>query len=52
MQFTAKCYLIQNQSKIGKNKYSCKGVSKKHNDLYFEQYKKVLDVFQKTGIDS
>ena len=49
MQFTAKCYLVQNQSKIGKNKYSCKGVSKKHNDLYFEQYKKVLDVFQKTG---
>ena len=34
---TGKCYLVQNQNKIGKNKYSCKGVSKKHNDLYFEE---------------
>ena len=33
-----------------KNRY--KGVSKKHNDLYFERYKGVLDVFQKTRIDS
>ena len=32
-------------------KYSCKGVSKKHNDLYFERYKGGLDVFQKTRID-
>ena len=32
---TAKCYLVQDQNKIGKNKYSCKSVSKKHNDLYF-----------------
>ena len=32
--------------------YSGKGVSKKHNHLYFERYKDVLDVFQKTGIDS
>ena len=36
---TAKCYLVQDQNKIGNNKYSCKGVSKKHNDLCFERYK-------------
>ena len=40
------------KKKIRKNKYSCKGVSRKHNDLYFERYKDVLDVFQKTRIDS
>ena len=48
----SKCYLVQDQNKIGKNKYSCKGVSKKHNDLYFECYKNVLDFFQKKIIDS
>lgn len=47
---TTKCYLVQNQNKIEKNKY--KGVSKKHNNLYFERYQDVLNVFQKTGIDS
>ena len=47
---TAKCYLVQNEA--GENKYSCKGVSKKHNDLYFQRYKEVLDVFLKTRIDS
>ena len=49
---TAKCYLVQDQIKIGENKYSCKGVSKKHNDLYFQRYKDVLDVFLKARIDS
>ena len=49
---TAKCYLVQDQNRIGKEKYSCKGVSKKRNDLYFELYKGVLDVFQKTRIAS
>ena len=29
---TAKCYLVQNDAK--QNKYSCKGVSQKHNDLH------------------
>ena len=48
---SAKSYLVQNQNKFGKNN-SCKGVSNKHNDLYFEHQKDVLDVFQKTRIDS
>ena len=52
MWLTAKCYLVQNQNKIGENKYSCKGVAKKHNDLHFECYKDVLDVFHKTTIAS
>lgn len=37
---TSKCYLIQIQNKIEKNKYSCNiynfTVSKKRNDLHFE----------------
>ena len=48
---TAKCCIVKDQNKIGEDKYSCKGVSKKHNDLYFGRYKDVLDVFQNTGID-
>ena len=47
---TAKCYLVQNEA--NENKYSCKGVSKKHNDLHFQWYKDVLDVFLRTGRDS
>ena len=43
MWLTEKCYLVQNEA--NKNKYSCEGVSKKHNDLYFQRYKDVLDVF-------
>ena len=43
---TAKCCLVQNEG--NENKYSCKGVSKKHNDLHFQGYKDVLDVFLKT----
>ena len=43
---TAKCYLVQNEAK--QNKHSCKGVSQKHNDLHFQRYKVVLDVFLKT----
>ena len=50
MWLTAKCCLVQNEA--GANKYSCKGVSKKHNDLHFQRYKEVLDVFLKTRIDS
>ena len=42
---TAKCYLVQNEA--NENKYSCKGVSKKHNDLYRKRYKGVLDIFLK-----
>ena len=34
-RLTAKYYLVQDQYKIGENKYSYKGVLKKHNDLYF-----------------
>ena len=50
MWLTTKCYLVQNKAE--KNKYSCTGVSKKHNDLYFQRYKDVLDVFLKTRRDS
>ena len=45
---TANCYLQD----VNENKYSCKGVSKKHNDLYFQRYKDVLDVFLKARRDS
>ena len=44
---TGKCYLVQNEA-LNENKYSCKGVSKKHNDLHFQRYKDALDVFLKT----
>ena len=47
---TTKYYLVQNE--VNENKCSCKGVSKKHNDLHFQRYKDVLDVFLKTRIDS
>ena len=43
MWLTEKCYLVQNEA--NENKYSSEGVSKKHNDLYFQRYKDVLDVF-------
>ena len=46
---TAKCYLVQN--KANKNKYSCKGVSKKHNELHFQRYKDVSDVLLRTVRD-
>ena len=46
---TAKCYLIQNEA--NENKYSCKVVSNKHNDLHFQCYKDVFDVFLKTRRD-
>ena len=44
------CYLVQKEA--NKNKYSCKGVSKNHNDLHFQRYKDVLDVFLKARRDS
>ena len=47
---STKCYLVQNEA--GQNKYSCKDVSKKHDDLYFQCYKDVLDVFLKTRRDN
>ena len=50
VRLTAKCDLVQNEV-IEDNKYSCKGVSKKHNDLNFQRYKNVLDVFLKTRRD-
>ena len=34
---TAKCYLVQNEA--NESKYSCKGVSEKHNDLLFSALK-------------
>ena len=49
MWLTAKCYFVQNEAE--KNKYNCKGVSKNHNDLNFERYEDLLDVFLKTRID-
>ena len=43
---TAKCYIAQNSA--GKVKYSCKGVSKKQNDMTFQRYK---DCLNHVGID-
>ena len=51
MWLTAKCYLVQNEA-LNENKYSYKGVLQKHNDLHFQRYKNVLDVFLKTRRDS
>ena len=48
---TPKCYLVQNEV-LNENKYSSKGVSKQNNDLHFQRYKDVLDVFLKTRRDS
>ena len=50
MWLTAKCDLVQND--VGKNKYSYKVVSKKHNDLHFQRYKEVLNVSLKARRDS
>ena len=47
---TTKCYPVQNEA--NENKYSCISVSNKHNDLYFQRYKDVLDVFPKARRDS
>ena len=47
---TAKCYLVPYE--INKNKYSCNGVSKQNNNLHFQRYKYILDVFLKTRRDS
>ena len=44
---TAKYFLVQNEAPK-KNKYSCKGVSKQNNDLHFQRYKDVLNIFLKT----
>ena len=51
MWLTGKCYLVQNEALNG-NKYSCKGVSKKHNNLHFQHFKDASDVFLKTRRDS
>ena len=48
---TAEGYLVQNEA-LNKNRYSCKGVWNKHNDLHFQRYKDALDVFLKTRRDS
>ena len=48
----AYCEVLPCSNEAGQNKYSCRGVSKKHNDLYFQRYKEVSDVFLKTRIDS
>ena len=48
----AYCEVLSCQKLGWKNKYSCKGVSKKHNDLHFQHYKDVLDLFLKTRKDS
>ena len=48
---TAECYLFQNEA-LNKNKYSCKVVLKRNNDLYFQRYKDVLDVFLKIRRES
>ena len=51
VQLTTKCSLVQNEA-LNKNKYSCKGVSQEHNDLNFQRYENVLDVFLKTRRDN
>ena len=44
VRLTAKCYLVQNEvNEDEDDKCSCKGVSKKHNDLHFQRYTSVLD---------
>ena len=48
---TAKWYLVQDEA-LNENKYSCKGVSKNHNDLHFQRYKDALDIFLKARRDS
>ena len=48
---TAKCYLVQNEA-LNKNKYNCRGVSQEHNDLHFQRYENVVDVFLKSRRDS
>ena len=45
MWLTAKCYLVQNEA--NENKYSCKGVSKKNNDLYFQQTRRDSELEEK-----
>ena len=47
---TAKRYLFQNEA-LNENKYHCKSVSKQNNDLHFQIYKDVFDVFLKTRRD-
>ena len=37
---TVKCYIVQNTAGI--DKFSCKGVSKKQNDMTFQRYKNCL----------
>ena len=51
MWLIAKCYLVQNEA-LSENKHSCKGVLQEHNDLYFQRYKNVLDVFLKARRDN
>ena len=50
-QLTAKCYLIKNDA-LNKKKCCCKGVSQKHNSLYFQRYKNVSVVFPNLRRDS
>ena len=45
---TAKCYHVQNET-LNKDKYSCKGVSKKHNDLFFGVIRMFWIFFKKEG---
>ena len=47
---TEKCYLVQNETNA--NKYSSKGVSRRHNDLHFQRYRNVLDVFLRSKRDN
>ena len=47
---TAKRCLVQNEA--NENKYSCKGLSKNHNNLHFQRYKDVMDVFLKARRNS
>ena len=50
---TAKCYLVPNEvNEDEDDKYSCKGVSKKHNDLHFQRCKDLSGVFLKTRRDT
>ena len=46
---SSKCYIVQNDE--CKNKYSCKGVSKKQNDMTFQRYKDNLEVSIQLGLN-
>ena len=39
---TSKCYYADNERSEGVKKFSCKGVSRRHNEMNWERYRKAL----------